>query len=91
MAITQRELDKFGYTVGCPGCEARKRGLIAKTGHNENCRRRIEEMMRKDDDAKERIEATNMRMGQHLARNLEEEDRTRKTQGDATEEETRRQ
>ena len=30
LAITKKELDKYGYTPGCIGCEAKRRGGIAK-------------------------------------------------------------
>ena len=33
-AITMRELEKYGFTPVCPGCEAKRRGGIAKSGHN---------------------------------------------------------
>ena len=35
--ITQRELDLYGYTPGCIGCEARRQGAVAKSGHNQAC------------------------------------------------------
>ena len=41
VAITQKELDKYGYSVGCPGCDSKRQGGVAKVGHNENCRRMI--------------------------------------------------
>ena len=47
--ITQAELDKYGYTPGCPGCLARQQGVVARRGHWESCRKRIEAMMREDE------------------------------------------
>ena len=46
--ITQIELEKCGFTPGCPGCLAKQRGDVAKRGHSEACRKRIESMMRED-------------------------------------------
>ena len=43
--ITDRELAKFGYTTGCQGCTLRKQGRVAKKGHSEACRKRIEKEM----------------------------------------------
>ena len=46
--ITETELDKYGYTPGCPGCIAKQKGMTAKKGHNEVCRKRIEALMKED-------------------------------------------
>ena len=46
--ITQMELEKYGFTAGCPGCIAKQRGEVAKRGHSEACRKRIEDMVRQD-------------------------------------------
>ncbi len=42
MRIKKEDLEKFGYTVGCPGCRAANRGATA-VGHTEACRKRIVE------------------------------------------------
>jgi hypothetical protein len=50
------ELEKYGYTVGCEGCNAARRG---KTGilHKEACRKRIEERIAADGgDSSERLD-----------------------------------
>ena len=50
--ITQLELEKYGFTLGCPGCLAKQRGEVAKRGHSEACRKRIEGMTRHDSEDK---------------------------------------
>ena len=39
--ITQTELEKYGFTPGCPGCLAMQRGEVAKRGHSEACRKEL--------------------------------------------------
>ena len=53
--ITQADLDKYGLTPGCPGRLAKQRGEIAKRGHSDACRRRIEDMMKDDVDDRKRL------------------------------------
>ena len=50
--ITHKEIDKYGATPGCVGCEAKARGEVTRRGHSDKCRRRIEEEMRKDEAEK---------------------------------------
>ena len=45
--IHKRDLEKFGYTVGCPGCVSVVRGG-ARQAHTEKCRRRLEEELKGD-------------------------------------------
>ena len=57
--IFNNDLVRFGYTVGCPGCRASVQGKAAQS-HNEECRRRIESELRKENskivqDADERM------------------------------------
>ena len=53
--ITQTELEKYGFTEGCPGCIAKQRGEVAKKGHSEACRKRIENLMRQDEGDRKRL------------------------------------
>ena len=48
------ELHKYGFTDGCPGCDAAAKGAKA-VGHSETCRRRIEPEMAADDIAAARL------------------------------------
>ena len=34
--ITHKEIDKYGTTPGCGGCEAKARGEVTRRGHSEN-------------------------------------------------------
>ena len=45
--IQQKDLDKHGFTRGCPGCSARLRGL-QRQPHYEPCRKRFEEIKKKE-------------------------------------------
>ena len=76
--ITQTDLDKYGLTPGCPGCLAKQRGEIAKRGHSEACRKRIEGMMKDDVEDRKKIEASEERITHHIARRIEKEERKRK-------------
>ena len=48
--ITHREVEKYGPTPGCVGCEAKSRGEVTRRGHSEKCRRRMEELMQQDQE-----------------------------------------
>ena len=78
--ITQTDLDKYGLTPGCPGCLAKQRGEIAKRGHSEACRKRIEDMMRQDGDDRRKIEAADERITQQIARRIEKEEKRKSQQ-----------
>ena len=47
--IEQRDVDKFGISVGCPGCIAASRGAPSRH-HTEACRKRTETEMTKGSD-----------------------------------------
>jgi hypothetical protein len=61
--IQKGDLQKFGFTAGCPGCRAANRGLPA-TGHSEECRRRIQEELEKSGDS--RIERESVRANKYF-------------------------
>ena len=48
MRFDDDDLNKYGFTIGCPGCNAKNRGNIG-ANHSEECRQIIEEKMRGDD------------------------------------------
>ena len=60
--ITQKNLEKFGYTAGCPACDAARAGR-KKAGirHSETCRGRIEDAMSKDPIKKDRYDQVLMK------------------------------
>ena len=49
--ITKRDLEKYGYTAGCPACDGVQIGRRS-TGvhHNDICRKRIEECLRQEEN-----------------------------------------
>ena len=51
--ITRKDLDKYGTTPGCPRCADLDYGLHKpKKAHSEECRRRIDDCYRREEDAK---------------------------------------
>ena len=87
-AITGAEIEKYGPTRGCPGCNAKVRGESSRRGHNEECRVRIEKLMREDADDRRKLEATDRRITEHIARKIEKEERKRKEKEEEKEAET---
>ena len=64
---------KFGYTVGCPGCEQLQLQLPDKRNHNETCRLRMELELTKADNgkhrfgkAKDRLDTRTAEIGQQI-------------------------
>ena len=57
------ELRQFGFTEGCPGCEAAAKGA-RELGHSETCRRRIEAKMLDDEISALLMERAKIRWGQ---------------------------
>eukprot|EP00434_Breviolum_minutum_P038909 symbB.v1.2.034525.t1/scaffold4474.1/size39271/1 len=49
--ITKRDLEKYGYTAGCPACDGMQIGRRSTGVHrNDLCRERIEECLRQEED-----------------------------------------
>ena len=70
--IRKEDLEKFGYTAGCPGCRAANRGTTA-VNHSEECRKRLAEELEKVGD--ERLVRETERLFEHLE---EEENKNEK-------------
>ena len=47
--IRSEELSKYGYTKGCPRCEALRAKQKTTLNHSDSCRKRIEEAMQADE------------------------------------------
>ena len=47
---TKRDLEKYGYTHGCRGCENQRSGGKVPMNHNEECRKRVEEKLTEAED-----------------------------------------
>ena len=60
--ITYEILQKFGYTKGCAGCEARALGMAHRT-HTAACRMRLEEKMIDDEKLKHTLKKRDERVG----------------------------
>ena len=41
--IKKHDIQRYGYMVGCPGCEAIKRNATTSVRHSDQCRQRVEE------------------------------------------------
>ena len=63
LRIKKADLEKYGYTVGCPGCRAANRGAPAMN-HTEECRQRI--MSKLEEDGDERVEQETSRLFEYL-------------------------
>ena len=61
--IRKDDLEKFGYTAGCPGCRAVNRGATA-ANHSEECRSRVAEELEKVGD--ERLARETERLFEYL-------------------------
>ena len=67
------DLEKYGFTLGCPGCDA----VIYKTdrrGHLDRCRSRLEKAMKEDPLNAHRVASTSERFNQYFARRIEEDE-----------------
>ena len=71
--IRKEDLEKFGYTAGCPGCRAANRGTTA-ANHSEECRKRLAEELGEIGD--ERLVREKERLFEHLE---EEENKKKRT------------
>ena len=47
--------DNFGYTQGCPGCDAIRQGRERQPGHSEACRARVEAELSQTDNGRSRL------------------------------------
>ena len=73
--IRKQDLEKAGYTDGCPGCKAL---ILEKHGqHSEQCRKRIEEYLRTSGNADDigRLERSEARAAAAMDRLAERADR----------------
>ena len=66
--IRKTDLEKFGYTAGCPACEVHRARLpMSGQGHTAECRKRLEDVMMTDAT---RISATRVRQTERIIRDL---------------------
>ena len=69
------DLEKYGFTVGCPGCKSKSRGQTG-VNHNEECRNRVEERIRKEEP--DRYEKTLGRLIEGKAETKQADERSTK-------------
>ena len=91
--IFRTDLERHGYTAGCDGCKAAMLGKTAR-GHNEKCRKRLEDLLKDEPRMKEANTRANEFISKVMEEEEEEEERKKKMRtGDDTklEEERRKQ
>ena len=64
--ITKQDIDEFGATIGCPGCNAIKDNKRAQA-HSDRCRKRIEECFRNTPHGAERLDRRDEVINEALA------------------------
>ena len=73
--ITTKDLEKYGYTDGCPACSFTKTGMARSgTFHSPGCRSRIEAAITSDTERGHRFDQTQTRITEHLAKRVAEAD-----------------
>ena len=70
-AIQRRDLINYGYTPGCPGCYAAANDRKYRP-HTNECRRRIEDTMAKDEVGDNRVKAARERENAWLEKQVRE-------------------
>ena len=77
MFIRRMEVEKYGRTRGCPGCQKVMSGEVPScilATHNDGCRERMEKLMMQDPEGVDRVVKTKTRTNDALARHIEEHD-----------------
>ena len=65
--IKQSDLDRYGYTTGCPKCEDIIRGATKSTvNHSDTCRKRIEAKLAETEEGRTRLGAATERSERFL-------------------------
>ena len=72
--ITKQDIEKFGATVGCQGCNAIKDNKRAQA-HSDRCRERIERCLRITPQGAERLDRRNEVISDALAEEVREQNR----------------
>ena len=63
MRITNRLLDKYGYTDGCIGSVHKQADLYDNRQHSTACRTRIYELIKDDEEELDKMERVEVRLG----------------------------
>ena len=80
--ITKKDIDEFGATIGCQGCNAIKDNKRAQA-HSDRCRLRIEECLRNTPHGAERLDRRNEIINEALADEVQRGEQ-RKNRSDGT-------
>ena len=81
--ITRTDIETFGITAGCPGCNAIRSGKRAQA-HLAPCRARIEECLKTTPEGAERVDRRSEVLNEALAKEVETNVRRRAEIGSAT-------
>ena len=69
--IRKSDLKDFGFTAGCPACDAQREGAAtAGKSHTSLCRKRLEKAMSEDPEACKRVEQTTSKQNEWVARKI---------------------
>ena len=74
--IWRLDVQKYGYSMNCPGCRSVMTGTTARA-HTEECRRRLENCSAEDEETQFRSEAAKIRVEGWLASRVESTDKSR--------------
>ena len=77
--ITRKDLVNYGYTPGCPGCQAAANDLRQRT-HTMTCRQRLEKAMMGDEFGANRIKDARARQDAYLEQQVRAADETSKAE-----------
>ena len=72
--ITKEDIETYGITPGCLGCRTIKAGL-PRQNHSERCRQRIEDEIKNTEEGRAKIERSDSRINEAIAKQIQHEDR----------------
>ena len=75
MRLKKSDFEEHGYTDGCIGCNAQRRGMTPQS-HSEQCRARLEKLLSRTDAGKERVKAAADRITEAIATRIQLEAET---------------
>ena len=81
--ITKQDIDEFGATIGCQGCNAIKNNKRAQA-HSDRCRKRIEECLRNTPHGTERLDRRDEVINEALAEEVRRGEQRKKRSNGAT-------
>ena len=73
--IRRTDVQKYGYSMNCPCCRSVMTNTTARA-HTEECRKRLENFLAKDNETKFRSEAAKLRVEGWLASGVESTDKS---------------